>query len=51
MDHANIHLQSAMEAAQHGNDDQVAHDANMASQILRYIVLDYDNEAAGAAKN
>ncbi len=44
LDHARIHLQSAMDAAQFGDDAQVAHDANMAAQILRYIVLDYDKE-------
>ena len=44
LDHANIHLKSALDAAQFGDDDQVAHDANMASQILRYIVLDYDKD-------
>ena len=42
LDHANIHLQSAIDAAQFGDDEQVAHDANMASLILRYIVLEYD---------
>lgn len=43
LEHAHIHLQSAIDSAQQGDYEQVAHDANMASQILRYIVLEYDN--------
>ena len=42
LDHALVHLNSAIEATQFGDDDQVAHDANMASLVLRHIVLEFD---------
>lgn len=44
LEHANIHLQSALAAEVHGDVDQVVHDTDVASRILRYIVLDREPE-------
>ncbi len=46
LEHADIHIKSAIESSEEGDYEQVAHDANMASLILRYIVLEYDDEKA-----
>ena len=43
LDHAKIHFDSALEAAEVGDDEQVAHDASIAANILLCLVRDIDN--------
>ena len=45
LDHADIHLQSAISAEAHGDNAQIIHDADVASRILRYIVLDLEGKS------
>ena len=47
LEHADVHLQSAIKASRGGDHGQVIHDASVCSLILRHIVLERGARTVG----